>query len=151
MLGRIILIFSLIVLSACAEPKYIRETAPSNPESSQQSADCQLRFSASGLCLSWKWEQIPKSNTKGVLLFKIYRANAVDGSIVMVDPEYDPKVVLWMPSMGHGSTPTVVTREDVGTYRAREVFFVMPGEWEIKFQEKVEDKIRDEAVVRIHI
>lgn len=48
-------------------------------------------------------------------------------------------VVLWMPSMGHGSAPTQVERAVdanggtlAGAYKVRNVFFIMPGDWEIR-------------------
>jgi hypothetical protein len=67
----------------------------------------------------------------------------------VIDPEGSPSVVLWMPSMGHGSSPVTVTRLDIGTYLANEVFFIMPGEWQIKFQLKRADEVIDEAIVDI--
>ena len=51
-----------------------------------------------------------------------------------------PQVTLWMPDMGHGSTPTQVSQLDTGTYRASEVFFVMPGLRQIKCQESTIDE-----------
>lgn len=48
------------------------------------------------------------------------------------------EVKLWMPSMGHGSSPTVVQRATdssgkiiPGTFNVNNVFFVMSGNWEI--------------------
>ena len=67
----------------------------------------------------------------------------------IIEIEDKVSVVLWMPSMGHGSTPTVVQRLDVGTYRASEVFFIMPGEWDLKFQLKTGSEVTDEALVQI--
>lgn len=82
-------------------------------------------------------------------MFKFYRLNTYDSSSVEIDAASVPEAVLWMPSMGHGSTPTAVTRLDVGTYRASNVFFIMPGEWEIKFQVKDGVTLKDEAVVSL--
>ena len=67
------------------------------------------------------------------MIFKVSRTNIFDGSPVLTDIAF-PTLILWMPSMGHGSSPTRVERLDTGTYRASEVFFVMPGEWELKFE-----------------
>ncbi|MBN8542499.1 MAG: FixH family protein [Deltaproteobacteria bacterium] len=48
-------------------------------------------------------------------------------------------VVLWMPSMGHGSAPTQVERAVdangnilTGVFNVRNVFFIMGGEWEVR-------------------
>lgn len=50
------------------------------------------------------------------------------------------QVILWMPSMGHGSAPTQIDKllDDkgqivLGSYQVKNVFFVMPGDWEIRF------------------
>jgi YtkA-like len=49
------------------------------------------------------------------------------------------EVVLWMPSMGHGSAPTQVERTlDAsgnvvpGVFNVRNVYFIMGGEWEVR-------------------
>lgn len=48
-------------------------------------------------------------------------------------------VELWMPSMGHGSSPTQVVpmmdsdaRPLAGMYLVTNVFFIMPGDWEVR-------------------
>ncbi len=49
------------------------------------------------------------------------------------------EVVLWMPSMGHGSAPTQVERAvDAngnifnGVFNVRNVYFIMGGDWEVR-------------------
>lgn len=43
------------------------------------------------------------------------------------------KVVLWMPKMGHGSAPTVITADQVaGVYHVSRMYFVMRGDWEVR-------------------
>ncbi len=49
------------------------------------------------------------------------------------------EVVLWMPSMGHGSAPTRVERAVdangdalAGVFNVRNVYFVMGGDWEVR-------------------
>ena len=66
-----------------------------------------------------------------------------------VDLNDSVEVALWMPSMGHGSSPVTVERLDTGTYRASEVFFTMKGDWEIRIQLKEGDEVRDQAIVPI--
>lgn len=58
-----------------------------------------------------------------------------------VDIEDSIKVTPWMPSMGHGSAPTVIQKvvdangQPVkGTYRVSRVFFTMGGTWEVQVQ-----------------
>lgn len=49
------------------------------------------------------------------------------------------EVVLWMPSMRHGSAPTQVERAVdangnllLGAFNVRNVYFIMGGEWEVR-------------------
>jgi hypothetical protein len=142
-----ILFFSL----GCAQPKYISEadSTSAGQQAAGVKAHCDIQFSSSKYCLSWFWENKPTSTAVGSLIFKIYRLNAFDQTAIQLDTQESPQLILWMPSMGHGSTPTVVQRLDVGTYRATEVFFIMPGEWDLKFQIKTGSEVTDEALVQI--
>lgn len=148
---------SAIFLSffSCAEPKYVNATSsPSDSPGTlqgekqneeQNSVLCETHFKISELCLQWAWEKRPTTKEAGSLIFKTYHLNAFDHSMVEVDPEKPPQLILWMPGMNHGSTPTQVQRLDVGTFRADKVFFVMPGAWEFRFQFKEGNQILDEA------
>jgi len=141
-------LFALVFVSGsgCARPKYLR-SSPIVSEATGSKASCSVVFSNSGLCLSWYWENKPTERQAGQLVFKTYRLSSLDESALEVDLESLPSVILWMPSMGHGSTPTQTLRIDQGTYRARNVFFIMPGEWEIRFQVRKGSDVLDQATV----
>lgn len=158
MSGKIVSIIcvSILALTNCARPKYVEETTSNQPPIAkiEGAAECSNQFSESKYCLSWYWENKPTSKQSGSLIFKVYRLNQFDKTAVPVDFKQTPDVVLWMPSMGHGSAPTQTTRLDVGTYRASNVFFIMPGDWEIRFSVKDENaaaKIADGVNVAISI
>jgi len=58
-----------------------------------------------------------------------------------VDLNDQVEVVLWMPSMGHGSAPTQVQRTLdqngqvlPGVFTVRNVQFIMGGEWEVRIR-----------------
>ncbi len=44
------------------------------------------------------------------------------------------EVYLWMPSMGHGSSPVKVNRISAGIYEITDVYFIMEGDWEIRIK-----------------
>jgi hypothetical protein len=144
-------ILLLFLLAGCAEPKYVKdsEAGAGGTNAQESKAECQASFSTSGLCLTWYWEKKPTSTEMGSLVFKTYRLNSIDQTPIEVDLTTTPQVVLWMPSMGHGSTPTQTTRVDEGTYRATNVFFVMPGDWEIRFQVKTGTEVVDETHISL--
>lgn len=143
----LVLLFSL----GCAQPKYVTESEQTSTgqQTAESKVNCDIQFSNSKYCLSWFWENKPTSTLRGSLVFKIYRLNAFDQTAIQLDSVELPQLILWMPSMGHGSTPTVIQRLDVGTYRASNVFFIMPGEWDLKFQIKSGSEVTDEALVQI--
>jgi hypothetical protein len=157
MFGKIALSVTIAILIAnCARPKYVSDERPASDSSQNKTvpegkADCSLRLSVSGHCLTWSWENQPTAQKPGSLVFKIFRLNQFDQSSVELDTSVLPEVILWMPSMGHGSSPTKVTRLDTGTYRADDVFFVMPGAWQIKFQVREENRSVDGVIVDVGI
>jgi hypothetical protein len=40
-----------------------------------------------------------------------------------------------------------VKKIDVGTYRVNDVFFTMPGEWDIHVQLKINNEIKDQTIL----
>lgn len=41
-------------------------------------------------------------------------------------------VLLWMPSMGHGTAPVTVTQFDVNKYNVTKASFIMKGDWLVR-------------------
>lgn len=146
----------LIISTSCMQPKYAppqsaEQTSNTSPTVLEKIGDCSLRWSKSGYCMNWFWEIKPTNQTAGVLVFKMYRLNQYDQTPVEVELTQMPEVILWMTDMGHGSTPTTIQRLDVGTYKVSNVFFVMPGKWEIRFQIKSADALVDGVTVALTI
>lgn len=147
-------IVSLFILFGCAQekkPPTNNSLRSSNDTAREGVADCTNHFNQSGLCLSYSWVKTPTDTDFGSFTFKTYRQNILDQTPILVDQQSSPEVILWMPSMGHGSSPVTVEKIDTGTYRATNVFFIMPGEWQIKWQVKEGSSIQDELVIPITI
>ena len=145
-------ILALSILMGCAQPRYVQETAAPELKANQgEVADCSIKWSHSGLCLFWRWEKLPTGKQPGVLVFKSFRLSQLDNSPIESDLPGSASVVLWMPEMGHGSALTTTEKIDTGTYRSSNVFFLMPGKWEIKFDVKENDIITESASVAITI
>jgi hypothetical protein len=126
-----------LALSACASPKY-------EPPVSAGAATAAF---ASHAAVDVTWEKEPTETEMGSFLFDTYRLSPVDGAKVPEDLGPSLGVALWMPSMGHGSSPVTVDRLGEGKYRASNVFFVMRGAWEIHVQVKSGKETTDEAVL----
>lgn len=140
----IFMCLTLLLVLGCAEKKYAQTSGFGGGQ--EKAGTCPASFSA-GLCISMKWERVPTESEFGAFLFQTYRLNPQDNSVSLEDPQDAPAVVLWMPSMGHGSSPVTVERVAAGTYRASQVFFTMRGDWEIRFQLKDKNGVRDQAVI----
>ncbi len=136
------------MLLCCAEPKYVKESDFDNSEqkAKEAKADCSIAFPHSKLCLSWSWVKKPTLTEPGSLVFKIFRLNTFDQTPVETDAQVVPNLKLWMTSMGHGSRPTNVERVDIGTYLASNVFFIMPGAWELVFTMNIEGEMVDDEI-----
>jgi hypothetical protein len=150
MSGKYKQLFLLFLMSACAKPNY-EDSASTNNNSLQDQAQgkiaCQAKFN-SGDCVNFNWQTLPSETGFGSFIFKTYRLNLGDGTPVPEDQNGELSVVLWMPSMGHGSAPVQVKRLDVGTYQATNIFFTMKGNWEIRFQTKNgTHDLEDQAVI----
>jgi hypothetical protein len=106
------LLFTLINTIACSQEKTRLNPKIDDSGSTRvgQSGElCAIRFVRSGVCLDWKWQLEPTRRDKGILEFQTYQ---LDDSQPQPQAKpylfsWIPEVVLWMPSMGHGSSPTV--------------------------------------------
>lgn len=144
-----IFLFFFCLLLGCADPKYLPKN--SGDENRPQTLDCKIQFKQSQLCVDLVWEKIPSESEVGVFTFVTYQKKSFDQEIEFLDPQTLPQVILWMPSMSHGSSPVSISREGVGHFRAENVFFIMPGEWQIRFQIREGNTVVDEAVVDLLI
>jgi hypothetical protein len=139
----------LIFFASCAQPKYENPIGVGGTNQ-DQTASCSIRFQKSGNCLSWKWKDVSDDRNRSID-FKVSRQNLVDGTPVELDIQ-EPFVKLFMPSMGHGSSPaSIVSRGDVGTYSVSQLNFLMPGEWDIIIESKAGNVVLDYAVISITI
>ncbi|MBC85625.1 MAG: hypothetical protein CL677_00480 [Bdellovibrionaceae bacterium] len=147
------LFFLLLSVMGCAQPKYIKGNQGVGLGGAEKPSGttCDLVFESEGLCMSWYWVQEPTTQDSGKILLKTFRLNHFDKTPVPASLSIAPVLTLWMPSMGHGSTPSVVSIVDIGTYLVEDVFFVMLGEWDLHFQIKVDGEVTDEVVVPIRI
>ncbi len=98
---------------------------------------CPLFFAKVELCakLTWASGHLPQGEDESVLFVRFWKngqANPQSGPYS--DPEQTVKVVLFMPSMGHGAPATKIEKLAQGTYRVNKASFFMPGDWEVRVQ-----------------
>jgi hypothetical protein len=144
--GVIALLFATV---GCAKPTYIAGGAAPSGVLTGAGTSCDAHFEKSGECVTIAWEKRPTESDYGSFVFKTYRLNLADQTPIVEDLSGEMSVRLFMPSMGHGSSPVAVTKIDSGTYRASNVFFSMHGDWQIYFELKTDNKVNDKAVVPV--
>lgn len=112
--------FCVLGTLGCAKPNY-QDGRRENFEQ-KTGETCSQK---SDLCYQITWEKMPTENEVGSFQIQFNQ-----------DLKQAPAVVLWMPDMGHGSSPVKVEAISKSLYRIKDVFFVMPGAWQIKIQIK---------------
>ncbi len=148
-----LLILGLVTLSLASCQAEGLPSIPTDTETPSDTASaapvttaCDLTFSRSGLCASVTFDSAPNSENENAFTLKFYsQVSGTPETGPFIDPTATVSVKLWMPSMGHGSSPVTLTRSAEGTYRATRVFFVMPGDWEIRVLLKTGTTVVDQA------
>jgi hypothetical protein len=105
------------------------------------SVECGLELTKENLCATIVWEAEPTETTKGSFLLRFSSRSGTP-----MTPVQTVAVKLWMPTMGHGSSPVQIAPVDPNTYRISDVYFVMAGRWEIHVQLKNGSTLVDEAI-----
>lgn len=128
-----------------ATPQTTEDNTP--PEPTPGPAACTLSFPKEGLCASLTWDAALTDDGENSFVLRFWAAGTeqfqdVDGSV---------NIQLWMPDMNHGSSPVTVTAKGNGIYEASRVYFVMPGDWDVRVQIKRNKKIVEQAVLSVHL
>ena len=97
-------------------------------------ADQRLTFADGTVLADVTWLQPPRAPEENVMLIEWK-----DAAGRQIEPPGAFKVVVWMPDMGHGSSPTKIARyadrsgrPTVGMYRVSDIYFTMGGYWEVQ-------------------
>lgn len=135
---------SMILLASCAKPNY--EEAQRNP-AADELGTCDAYFAQANACVDLIWDKRPTKDTKGTFFLEVFHP---DNRAQFIDLQADVEVVLWMPSMGHGSSPVTVAKTAPGQYSVSEVFFIMPGDWEIQIRLKDGNTVLEQTALPYH-
>ncbi|MEK2688405.1 FixH family protein [Bdellovibrio sp. GT3] len=142
------LILLFLAFSACARPDYID---PKLNESTQTNSgdECLLQLAHANLCAKLEWTLGPQSPAESEFILKFWSKTDSVSAGTLVDPENTLSAILWMPSMGHGSSPVTIEKIETGVYRIRRVYFIMPGDWEVRIYLKNGTTVIDQATVSL--
>ncbi|MBU6154334.1 MAG: hypothetical protein KGP28_08545 [Bdellovibrionales bacterium] len=154
----VVLALSGLALVSCGVSPLLHHESPnrepqSEPDSQNQDASapagprvsCDFWFLSQNLCASLTWVRKPTSEEPGEFSLSFWNKNQnSDQTVTHSAPLADKVFVkLWMPDMGHGSSPVTTNQAfdsngtpRIGVFRSTGVFFIMGGKWEIIVQLK---------------
>jgi len=125
------LFFFLII--SCAKPEYLDNQKTTD----LFQAECSLFFKTEISCLTLKWIDYPTEEKAGSFTINAHPENDPRINLELNSELY---VDLWMPSHGHGSSPISITKNKDGSYLISDVYFIMPGLWQIRFSLRQEGR-----------
>ena len=129
----------LIFLLGCGDSPFINKEV-SNEVRGTPSLENELVLPGENIVLKLYWNEGPRLSDESKLTIIL-----LDDNGRPIDPKNSFKIMLWMPTMGHGSFPVSVKKLSQGVYEAREMFFTMEGNWDVHFQLIDGDKVKDEV------
>jgi hypothetical protein len=164
-------LFSILILSAvlicetaCGKSPLLHhenasDTASSGLSQNPTPADtCPLVFPKSGLCASLDWTPPLAARKKLSFTLKFWKKSDATANGPYSDPSKTPYVLLWMPSMGHGSSEVTLSRKTdrqhlplTGIYESNDASFIMGGAWDVHVQLKDGDTVVEEAIAKVKI
>ncbi len=134
------------------------QTAPLTDSNKEKTEKCPLSFPKHGYCAELTWDSALNDQDPASFTLRFWKASVGTSAGPYVDPGYLVGAKLWMPSMGHGSSPvTVKTAKDSsgntipGIFNGSNVFFIMPGDWDLRIQLKHGSSVHEEATLAVRI
>lgn len=118
----------ILAVAGCARPNY----QDADPGVGTLSA-CPMYFESADLCAGLEWQVFPSKKQMGSFVLNFWGREGSRSKPVALDPSLDLSIYLWMPGMSHDSPKPRITETAPGVYRVEKVFFVMTGDWEIRF------------------
>ncbi len=134
-MNKFIFIFIVLSIFGCGKSPFLKQPLASGV-TKVESIEANIRSIDSEKKIEVKW--LTKKNS-------FEEAQAL-GFFYLNDKLFDPvdsediSFYLWMESMGHGSSPIVIKRIDKGIYSLSEIYFSMPGDWQLKIDFKKSNK-----------
>ena len=147
------LLFLTLFLSACGESplwNHAMEKSGISKNAYEHRAEG-YKFSKTKYSFTLDWITGPlKGESKFIL--KSWHEDLGTLSGPYQDLPNDLHIYLWMPDMGHGSSPVKIKKLGSGEYEVTNVYFIMGGGWEIYFQLlKNKDDVVDEVIIPISL
>lgn len=132
--------FILFVLFGCAKPNY--QDINLHPYEVDKK-NYQLKMASLPIQIKLTFDQVPNGREANTFLLQLENFDAAKQQEI----DFNVAVKLWMPSMGHGSSPVKVEKIAPGLFKVTQVYFIMSGDWEIRIQ--IKDKQTGQLIEQV--
>lgn len=119
--------FCLLAFSSCADPE-LNSLASGSARGQQETPSEKSRDQIE---VRLQFEKLPSVNVDSPFFIIFSHSSGQTLSSPRVNIQ---SLRLWMPSMGHGSAPVRVEALGGGVFRMTNVYFLMPGDWQIQLK-----------------
>ncbi|RPJ66214.1 MAG: hypothetical protein EHM20_17555 [Alphaproteobacteria bacterium] len=102
-------------------------------------------FKTTNQSLTLNWLSPVNSIDEGHALLIVKQQN------IATDFTKDFSVILWMPTMGHGSSPIQIKKLGTGIYDLSQIYFIMDGLWHLRIQLKDGSNIIEEQIFEYYL
>ncbi len=135
-------IFLCLLFSCGKSPLQLKK---SNETSGIAGLESKKVFSSTNQSLFLNWLSPINSAEEGHALLIVKKNQFAS------DLPSDFKIFLWMPDMGHGSSPISVKKIGTGLYEFSQIYFIMDGFWQLKIQLKNGSTLLDEQIFEYNL
>jgi hypothetical protein len=117
-------VISILSLNSCGKSPLLKQL--SKEQGSIQAMETLQSFKSTSQNIQLNWITSVNTTEEGKAIVLLTKNGAI-----FDDSNYALGAYLWMKSMGHGSSPIVVTKLANGVYQLSELYFSMTGDWQL--------------------
>lgn len=121
----------------------------SKPEVEDTPVNGLVIFSQSQMLGQLEWKILPQTQGESQFILRTWKKGT--SRRTLMDLPHTLFIKIWMPDMGHGSAPVSIQKIATGTYDVQQLYFIMPGYWDLHLQLKEQNHVVDEIKIGISI
>lgn len=137
----LVILFALTFCSCGKSPLLMRTTS-----SQISTLETRTFFKTTSQLINLNWITDINTVEEGKVVIILTKNNAISDL-----SDYTLTPFIWMESMGHGSSPIIVTKLGDGIYELSEIYFTMPGDWQLHLQLKKNNALVEDVVINYNL
>lgn len=139
----LICLLTFLVVSCGKSPFLMKSSIVQNQISN---LEVKKSFKTTDQLISTHWLSGINTSEEGRVLIILTKNNTLSDL-----SDYTISPYLWMESMGHGSSPIKIIRVADGIFELSEIYFSMPGDWQLHLQLLKNNEAIDEVVFKYNL